>query len=234
MDQKRIGQFIGQRRKEAGMTQKELADEIGVSDKTISKWETGNGLPDITMLGALCKVLEINVNELLSGEKLPSETYSEKAEENMMNLLKENQDNKKMTRFQWIWSALGVILLLFSLFLEVTVSTGVEGWRTILPSVLDLPSLLMIVLPIVGLTILSAPRNKREMVRAVRKQLLPVGLIGMIMGVYMTILYTDWESIDSRGMVPFCLQVASIPLLYAMIAYILFGVLEERFSHDHV
>ena len=81
MDQTRIGTFIAVLRKEKGLTQKELAEQIGISDKTVSKWETGNGMPDIAYLSPLCEVLDINVNELLSGEKLPSEEYLGKAEE---------------------------------------------------------------------------------------------------------------------------------------------------------
>lgn len=80
MDQTRIGTFIAVLRKEKGLTQKELAEQIGISDKTVSKWETGNGMPDIAYLSPLCEVLDINVNELLSGEKLPSEEYLGKAE----------------------------------------------------------------------------------------------------------------------------------------------------------
>lgn len=70
MDQKKIGNFIAKLRKEKGMTQRELADILCVSDKTVSKWECGNSLPEITLLGTLCEALDSNVNELLSGEKL--------------------------------------------------------------------------------------------------------------------------------------------------------------------
>ena len=99
MDQTRIGTFIAVLRKEKGLTQKELAEQIGISDKTVSKWETGNGMPDIAYLSPLCEVLDINVNELLSGEKLPSEEYLGKAEENMKHLMQENQNNKNAGRW---------------------------------------------------------------------------------------------------------------------------------------
>ena len=85
MNQEKISYFIQQTRKEHGMTQKELADKLGISDKTVSKWETGKGMPDMDFLIPLCSALDINVNELLSGEKLSLTNYSEKAEENMMN-----------------------------------------------------------------------------------------------------------------------------------------------------
>lgn len=84
-----IGQFISQLRKQKGMTQKELADIVGVSDKTISKWEHVKSLPDTALLLTLCKALDISVNELVTCKKLLKEEYSENAEVNMMNLLRE-------------------------------------------------------------------------------------------------------------------------------------------------
>ena len=104
MNQNRIGEFIQRSRKEKGWTQKELAEQIGVSDKTISKWENGNSVPDTGILTSLCEVLEISVNELISGEKLPSEDYTKKAEENIMNLLQENQERKKLFKMQQVFS----------------------------------------------------------------------------------------------------------------------------------
>ena len=70
MDQEKIGVFISTLRKEQGMTQQQLADAIGVSNKTISKWETGRGLPDITLLEPLAGALSVSVPELLSGQTL--------------------------------------------------------------------------------------------------------------------------------------------------------------------
>ena len=83
-----IGKFIQEIRKEKGLTQKELAELIGVSDKTISKWENGNSSPDTSMLMSLSEALEITVNELLSAEKISPENYSMKAEETIMTLMK--------------------------------------------------------------------------------------------------------------------------------------------------
>lgn len=98
MDQIKVGKFIAEMRKEKGITQKQLADQLGISDKTISKWECGNGMPEISMMVPLCNVLGMNVNELLSGEKLPAEDYTRRAEENMMHLMKENEENKRKDR----------------------------------------------------------------------------------------------------------------------------------------
>ena len=95
MDQIKIGKFIADERKKKGYTQKQLSEKLGISDKTISKWERGNGFPEVSLLLPLCNELEITVNELLSGERVDEEDYRKKAEENMMNLVKEAQESKK-------------------------------------------------------------------------------------------------------------------------------------------
>ena len=86
---KDMGQFMQEMRKKKGLTQKELAELIGVSDKTISKWETGKGTPDTSMLVPISEAFNITVNELLSGELIPPENYHVKAEETIMALVKE-------------------------------------------------------------------------------------------------------------------------------------------------
>ena len=95
MDQIKIGKFIAEERKAKKYTQRELADKLSISDKTISKWERGNGFPEVSLLLPLCNELEITVNELLSGERLQAMDYKKKAEENMVNLVKEAQERKE-------------------------------------------------------------------------------------------------------------------------------------------
>lgn len=95
MDQIVIGKFIAEERKRKGYTQKQLSEKLGISDKTISKWERGNGFPEVSLLLPLCSELDISVNELLSGKRVSQEDYRKKAEENMINLVKETQENKK-------------------------------------------------------------------------------------------------------------------------------------------
>ena len=95
MNQIKTGQFIAQVRKEKNMTQAQLAEKLFISNKTVSKWETGKGMPEVSLMLPLCEALGINVNELLTGEKIPQKNYIEKAEENMMNLVHETQESKK-------------------------------------------------------------------------------------------------------------------------------------------
>ena len=96
MDQVKIGQFIGICRREKNLTQRQLADLVGVSDKAVSKWETGRGLPEASSMAPLCEALGINVNELLRGERIPGEEYQEKAEETMVKLAEMKEDIKKV------------------------------------------------------------------------------------------------------------------------------------------
>ncbi len=109
MDQVRTGRFIAARRKEKGLTQKQLAEKLGISDKTVSKWECGNGFPEVSLLLPLCDELGITVNDLLSAELVPGEAYQEKAENNMVDMIKEREENR---RHYMLLSALGGVSLL--------------------------------------------------------------------------------------------------------------------------
>ena len=95
MDQVKIGKFISDERKAKGYTQKQLSELLGISDKTISKWECGNGFPEVSLLLPLCNELEITVNELLTGERISQQNYKKKAEENMVNMIREKEENKQ-------------------------------------------------------------------------------------------------------------------------------------------
>jgi len=120
MEPQKIGRFIHEIRMEMGMTQKELANKIGVSDKTISKWETGRGIPDTAIMSELCQVLGITINELLSGERLSVDNYSGKAEENMVNLLKDTEtQNEKHKWFNIVMNLLWLLLLCFMISILV-------------------------------------------------------------------------------------------------------------------
>lgn len=92
MDTVKIGAFIKEQRNSLDMTQKELAEKIGCTDKAVSRWETGKGLPDTSLLIPLSKELNISVNELLSGEKIISETNLLKEKELVNEIIKKNDE----------------------------------------------------------------------------------------------------------------------------------------------
>jgi len=123
MDQLRTGKFIAAMRREHGLTQRKLAEALGISDKTISKWETGHGLPEVGLMLPLCEILGINVNELLSGQRLTEETYKQKAEENLMAILDEKKENKRRQAWTWVivigTLALGFLIAGISAYFEM-------------------------------------------------------------------------------------------------------------------
>lgn len=98
MDQIKIGKFIASCRKDQGMTQAVLAEKLGISDRAVSKWETGKSLPDAGIMLELCELLNINVNELLSGEKIMTEAYNKKAEENLLAMRQEVVEKNRQLR----------------------------------------------------------------------------------------------------------------------------------------
>ncbi len=116
MDQIKIGKFIAECRKEKGLTQRELAERLSISDKTVSKWERGSGLPDVGLMLPLCELLGISVNELLSGVRLDENSYQQKAEENFMTLIKEKQEAKKKITLAII-IGLGTIIPAFVMYI---------------------------------------------------------------------------------------------------------------------
>ena len=113
MNQEKIGKFILKLRKEKNMTQQELADKIGVTDRAISKWENGRGMPDLSLMKPLCEELGITINELISGEKLDKKEYKEKSEENIINTISysDNKIKKTKTLFKAIVSILIIIFV---------------------------------------------------------------------------------------------------------------------------
>ncbi len=111
MDQITTGKFIAERRKARGLTQRELADLLNISDKTVSKWERGGGLPEVSLMLPLCKELDISVNELLSGRKLSDSEYKQNAEDNILSLI---QEERAKTKFQTIIAVVVVVTTLLA------------------------------------------------------------------------------------------------------------------------
>lgn len=125
MEQIKIGKFIAEERKAKGLTQRQLADTLSISDKTVSKWECGKGLPEVSLMLPLCETLNITVNDLLSGERVSEVDYQKKAEENMMDLMKENQENKKRMALSVICGMITIIavcsLIVIASYIELPV-----------------------------------------------------------------------------------------------------------------
>lgn len=113
MNQEKIGKFIAQKRKEKNLTQVQFAEKLGVSDRSVSKWENGRCMPDLSLFEPICTILEISINEFLSGEEIPKEKYEKKAEENMLQTI--DYTGKKIKHTKAIYmTILGVVLFLIA------------------------------------------------------------------------------------------------------------------------
>lgn len=114
MEQQMIGKFISTCRKEKGLTQMQLAEKLNITNRAISKWETGKSMPDVSIMLDLCDILGITVNELLSGERIAMENYQKRAEENLMEL--QSKKEKVQREYNSILKILiGAFSLLFVL-----------------------------------------------------------------------------------------------------------------------
>ncbi len=114
MNQIKIGKFIASCRKEQGMTQANLAEKLGITDRAVSKWENGKSMPDSGIMLELCELLEINVNELLSGEKIDMNNYEEKTEENLRQVL--NRVEKILNENRVLKLAITILLIIIAMF----------------------------------------------------------------------------------------------------------------------
>ena len=95
MDYNKIGNFIAVERKAKKLTQAKLAEKLFISEKTVSKWENGNGIPDTNSLPKLCRIFNVSLNELLNGERIKEEGYMNKAEQKLLELQKEKEQSDK-------------------------------------------------------------------------------------------------------------------------------------------
>ncbi len=107
MDQLKIGKFIAECRKNVGFTQKQLAEKLGITDRAVSKWETGKALPDSSIMLELCRILGITVNDLLNGEKISMENNNQVNEQLLIEMSKEIE-RKNKTVWTSIWVIMGV------------------------------------------------------------------------------------------------------------------------------
>ena len=129
MNQEKIGKFIAECRKNKKLTQSEIAEKLGVTDKSVSNWENGRNMPDLSLFKSLCELLDISINDLISGEKLSKEIYQEKLEENIINTI--DYTNKKVIAKN---NYIGIILIIFGILIVITSMTIIpseSSWGSI-------------------------------------------------------------------------------------------------------
>ena len=120
MNQEKIGAFIARRRKEKKLTQAKLTSYLGITDRAVSKWERGKGLPDPVYMLELCRLLDISVNELLTGEFIEETKYQQKAEDNLLIMAKQEvKQTKKMFFYENVIGIGSTIIFAILIFMSV-------------------------------------------------------------------------------------------------------------------
>ena len=140
IDQVRIGRFIAAKRKEKSLTQADIAESLGITDRAVSKWERGLALPDASLMLNLCSILGISITELLTGEEAMEDTYKDKAENLILEIRKkEEESNKYLLRLETVIVVLSTVSALTIIFTAVFLTPG-----TVLMSFLVLIALLIL------------------------------------------------------------------------------------------
>lgn len=133
MDQVQIGKFIAQRRRDVGLTQMQLAEKLDITDRAVSKWETGRSLPDSAIMLELCDVLKITVNDLLCGEVVTMENYNKELENNLLEMVKEKeQADRRLLKMEVLIGILSCVVMFVPIFIGALVPIEKDWVRLII------------------------------------------------------------------------------------------------------
>ena len=131
MDQVKIGKFIAERRKSVNLTQMQLAEKLNITDRAVSKWETGKAMPDSSIMLALCDILQITVNDLLCGEVVSMDDYNKELENNLLEMIKQKeQSDRRLLAIEWVIGFLSLIALFVPIFIAGLVP--MEDWKRVI------------------------------------------------------------------------------------------------------
>ncbi len=183
MDQEKIGKFISACRKEKKLTQSELSERLGVTDRSVSNWETGKNMPDLSLFKPLCEILDITINELLSGERLSEEIYREKFEENIVNTI--HYSAKKIAKYDHLISLLTIIFGLFIALSAIMIFPSESSWGSIYSSF--------------GIVIFMFGISRIINVKSWRKIILLIAVFIISMGI---LLFTDYINVLNNDEAP--------------------------------
>ena len=129
MDQVKIGKFIAERRKKLNLTQMQLAEKLNITDRAISKWETGKSLPDSSIMPELCGILQITINDLLSGEVVTLDNCNKELENNLLEMIKQKELSDKRLLSAEVLIGITATVILFALILLAAVVQMPTGLR---------------------------------------------------------------------------------------------------------
>ena len=133
MDQIKIGKFIAEQRKKQALTQAQLAERLNITDRAVSKWETGRAMPDSSIMLLLCEELKITVNDLLHGEVIKMENYNKEMEKQLIEMVKEKeQKDKQLLTLEWVIGVLSVLVLLIPIIIAAYLPIEQEWVRMVI------------------------------------------------------------------------------------------------------
>ena len=142
MDQAKIGKFIAKCRKDKGLTQMQLAEKLNITDRAVSKWETGKAMPDSSVMLELCDILKITVNDLLSGEVVTMDNYNKELESNLLEMIRQKeQADKRLLKIEIVMGVISVLPLVAAAIIVCIVP--MEEWKAALLVGLSLIPLLI-------------------------------------------------------------------------------------------
>lgn len=243
MEQSKTGQFMKEIRMEKGLTQAALAEQLHVSDKTVSKWENGRSMPEPGLMLPLCEILEISVSELLTGQRITPNEYHEKTEEVMMNLVKETEKSKK-NRHQGM---IGGLVLLIILIISINAILPDVRWILYFINYIDLLIILAVDVVIIFacgygpdlLNIRHADQlTREELLRSIDAlKLLQKGTLYSSLFIFMLAIMSILRLMDDPCLLgPKC-SLAILGLLYAVIANLILLIpiyrLKTRLPLEH-
>jgi len=129
MDQIKIGRFIADCRKKQNLTQMQLAEKLSITDRAVSKWETGKGMPDSSVMLELCGILRITVNDLLSGEVVTVENYNKELESNLLEMVRQKEEaDKRLLKLEIVLGIIAVLPLIAAVVIASIVP--MEEWKS--------------------------------------------------------------------------------------------------------
>ena len=184
MDQEKIGKFIAKCRKQRKMTQAELGEKLGVTEKSISNWENGRNMPDLSLFKPLCNELNITINELLSGEKIGMDKYQEKFEENIVNTI--DYSTKRINKYS---KFISLSLIVFGLFISLSaimIFPSESSWGSIY-------SLFGIIVFMIGIA---------RVINVVKWYIKLLLIIMIFVGAMIILLFTDYLNVKMNDEAP--------------------------------
>lgn len=191
MNQEKIGKFIAKCRKDKKMTQSELAEKLGVTDKSIGNWENGRNMPDLSLFKPLCDELSITINDLLSGEKISKDKYQEKFEENIVNTI--DYSTKRINKYG---NVIGLLLVIFGLFISMSaimIFPSESSWGSIY-------SVFGVIIFLIGMS---------KLTRGIKySKRLPL-LLAIFLGALGILFFTDYINVKANNVAPMFRETSS-------------------------